>query len=248
MTDLYSTNEAAGFLGVSEASVRRWGDQGLLPVLRIGRRRTRRFRVDNLREFAANGQVVNGFSAAAESPDSVVVGRVRVELHSHLSDFYDSDAGRLRIAVPFLRDGLKAGQQCFLYAFDDVRNDFVNALRKEDGIDVDGALTAGQLVLMPAVKTSARQFLDSWEQTLLKATMGKHRPIRALGEMTSVRRLFPSDEEMFDFETAFSALVRRFPVVVLCQYDAREFDGQAIMAAIKAHPDIFELRLSDFLT
>src|SRR5256885_10054098 len=38
-----STLQAAKRLGVSEASVRRWSDRGLLPVQRVGKRLERRF-------------------------------------------------------------------------------------------------------------------------------------------------------------------------------------------------------------
>jgi len=36
-------------------------------------------------------------------------------------------------------------------------------------------------------------------------------------------------------------------VVVICQYDVREFDGVAILRALKAHPDMFDFRIGAFL-
>ena len=51
MSDTLNTEGAARFLGVSEASVRRWSDLGLLAVERSGRRRVRRFAVDELARF-----------------------------------------------------------------------------------------------------------------------------------------------------------------------------------------------------
>src|SRR2546426_7368523 len=41
---LLNTEEAARFLRVSEASIRRWSDAGLLPAVRVGGRRERRVR------------------------------------------------------------------------------------------------------------------------------------------------------------------------------------------------------------
>jgi len=40
---------------------------------------------------------------------------------------------------------------------------------------------------------------------------------------------------------------KRYPVAVLCQYDVREFDGLTLVRALKAHPDMFELRIGGFL-
>jgi hypothetical protein len=42
-------------------------------------------------------------------------------------------------------------------------------------------------------------------------------------------------------------MCRRYPVVVICQYDVREFDGEALLRALKAHPDLFALGVGTFL-
>src|SRR2546423_10229854 len=49
--DLLNTAEAARFLRVSQASIRRWSDSGLLQAQRVGRRRERRFRESDLATF-----------------------------------------------------------------------------------------------------------------------------------------------------------------------------------------------------
>ena len=56
MNEALSTKAAAEHLRVSEASVRRWSDAGLLPVQRIGRRGTRRFAKSDLQAFAQRGK------------------------------------------------------------------------------------------------------------------------------------------------------------------------------------------------
>ena len=50
--DLLDIKQAARFLNVSEASLRRWTNSGRLACLRVGRRRERRFRRDDLLAFA----------------------------------------------------------------------------------------------------------------------------------------------------------------------------------------------------
>jgi len=71
--------------------------------------------------------------------------------------------------------------------------------------------------------------------------------MRLVGELVSARAVFRSDADMFDFELDLNALAHRFPIVFLCQYDVREFGGQAILEALRAHPDLFDLRLGNFL-
>jgi len=65
--------------------------------------------------------------------------------------------------------------------------------------------------------------------------------------MACVRQMFRSEAEMLRFEQAYDVMCRRFPVVAICQYDAREFDGLAMLSVLKAHPDLFERRLATFL-
>src|SRR4030088_3223237 len=105
--ELMNTAEAARFLRVSQASIRRWSDAGLLPGRRVGRRRERRFAESDLLQFLDR----------AEEPSG------------HLATFYSSDAGRMRLTVPFLMDGLRSGQPCFLAASEEILELYTRALK-----------------------------------------------------------------------------------------------------------------------
>ena len=80
-----------------------------------------------------------------------------------------------------------------------------------------------------------------------KALAGGPTVLRVVGEMACVRSMFASDPEMMDYEEAYEVMARRFPVVTLCQYDAREFDGEVMLRALKAHPDMFVQHMGGFL-
>src|ERR1700704_3867746 len=111
---LLNTLEAARFLRVSEASIRRWSNAGLLPVRRIGGRRERRSReADLVKYLGGAGGAPSGRHAGAD-PVDVSVGGASVPIRSHVATFYNSDEGRLRLSGPFLADGIRAGQPCFL--------------------------------------------------------------------------------------------------------------------------------------
>ncbi len=242
---LLNTREAARFLRVSEASIRRWSDAGILPVRRIGGRRERRFReADLITYLGASHPPVAGGRAPVQV--DVDVGGVQLPLHSHLATFYNTDAGRMRLTVPFLADGIRAGQPCFLAAAGDVLDAYLEAVRAE-GIDIDSALRNAQLVTVDGPGTTVRGALDFWEERFWPALAGGRTLIRAVGEMSSERKVFSSDAEMIDYEVAFNMLARRFPTVSLCQYDVREFDGETIFQAIRAHPDLYNLHLGSFL-
>ena len=72
--------------------------------------------------------------------------------------------------------------------------------------------------------------------------------LRLVGEMASVRHLFESDGEMMRYEGAFNMLAKRFPNVTICQYDVRAFDGETVYQVLKAHPDLYSLRMGSLLS
>jgi len=242
MSDLYSTRTAARLLGVSEASVRRWSDSGQLPVRRIGRRRTRQFAGADLRKFMAGHaqpatDVWTAGSAAAAGPG--------IEGHDHLATFYDGDAGRMLLSLPFLREGLLAGQACFLVASSELTGAYLEALR-EEAIDPEAAIAGGSLVARTGVGSSPREAIATWEQLFWQALGSGAGAIRVVGEMATYEG-FSEVEDMLDYEIAYDITSKRFPVMTLCQYDVRRFDGSTLLAALKSHPDLFAHRLAQVL-
>jgi excisionase family DNA binding protein len=242
---LLNTEEAARFLRVSEASIRRWSDAGLLPVRRVGGRRERRFREADLIEYLGSDQPPAGIRAAGLAPQ-VTVGGTALALHSHVATFYNTDAGRLRVTIPFLAEGIRSGHHCFLVASSEMFEVYVDAFRGE-GIDIDTAIKRGQFVVIAGPGSSVQGALDFWEQSWWSAMSGGRTVIRIAGEMGSERKIFSSDAEMMRYEVAFNMLAKRFPTVTVCQYDVREFDGETIFQAIRAHPDMYGLHLGSFL-
>ena len=241
---LLNTKEAAQFLRVSEASIRRWSDSGLLPVQRVGRRRERRFVPDDLRRFLENPSGAS--RPAAPELATVNVGGASVPLRTHLAPIYSSDLGGLRLSVPFLADGLRAGQPCFLVAAGPLLDRYTNVLADER-IDVDAATSTGRLVIVPGPGANVTEAISNWERAFGKALAGGPTVLRVIGEMVCEREVFGSEAAMMAYEEAYEVMAKRFPVVTLCQYDAREFDGEIVLRVLKSHPDMFAQHMGGFL-
>jgi hypothetical protein len=174
------------------------------------------------------------------------VGALEVPLRSHLPIFYDTDANRLRVSAAFLRAGLRSGQRCFLVAGDEVRDVYLAALSGTLE-EVGSAHLGGSLTTVSSLGQSAAEALATWDRILGEAAADGPGPMRVVGELASYRPPFSSREELGLYEDRLGQLMRRFPVTVLCQYDARRVDGNTILAALKAHPDIFDHHLGGFL-
>ena len=241
MASWHTTSSAAAYLGVSEASVRRWADSGVLAVQRIGRRRARRFAEEDLRRLKVSDRMAGQPKPGAAKPRTAAQA-LQFGAHDHLATFYNSDAGRLRLTLPFLRDGLLAGQRCFLVASELVANEYVQALT----VDLPTAVTSGALTIRSDVGSSAREATAAWERLWWEALADGASAIRVVGEMATYEGLADT-REMLDYEVAYDSLAKRLPVMTLCQYDVRRFSGETIMGALKAHPDLFSQRIADFL-
>ena len=243
-SSLLNTNEAAQFLRVSEASIRRWSDSGLLPVQRVGRRRERRFVQGDLRRFLENPS--GDSRPAARKLTAVNVGGTSVPPRTHLAPIYSSDSGGLRLSVPFLADGLRAGQPCFLVAAGKLLDRYTNAL-SDERIDVVEALDSGRLVVIPGPGANVVEAISGWERLFGEALAGGPTVLRVVGEMACERTVFGSEAAMMAYEEAYELMAKRFPVVTLCQYDAREFDGEIVLRVLKSHPDMFVQHMGGFL-
>jgi excisionase family DNA binding protein len=240
---LLNTEEAARFLRVSQASIRRWSDAGLLPARRVGRRRERRFAHADLVQFLGQR---TGDPQLPKPALTVSVGGAPISLRTHLAPIFSTDLGGLRLAVPFLAEGLRSGQPCFLAATGVVLERYFKALSQE-AIDVDAAQQSGRLTIVGWPGGTVTEALTNWELLFGKALAGGPTVLRIVGEMACERSMFSSDAEMLAYEEAYELMIRRYPAVTLCQYDAREFNGEVILRVLKAHPDMFLQHLGGLL-
>src|SRR6202022_4382237 len=176
---LLNTEEAARYLRVSQASIRRWSDAGLLSGRRVGRRRERRFSIADLQDFL--GQRSGAPQPADSAASKVTVGGASVPVSSHLAPIYSTDEGGLRLSVPFLADGLRAGQPCFLAATGAVLDRYAGALTEEQAIDFDSATDSGRLTIVGWPGATVFQAIANWERLFGKALAGGPTVLRVVG-------------------------------------------------------------------
>jgi len=236
--ELLDIREAAQFLNVSETSLRRWTNAGILPCLRIGRRRERRFRRADLVAFMEQPAVAQSQEKWRDNSMGLSTEPVAAIHGNHLCGIYGTDAGRLDLAVPFLLEGLEKGSVCFLVAPSTVLKDVAEAM-KEKRQSLDSDIKAGRLILTEHQKTPAAQ-CRFFEIAMKKAEDEGVESFRVVGDMWGLR-LLVSASEMVELELGFESLiVPNFPVVALCAYDARKFTGVELLDALKDHADTFK--------
>ena len=247
--DLLTIKQASAVLQVSEASLRRWTESGRLPCLRVGGRRERRFRrVDLMACLESQGadapDMLSGEPTAVGG--EVLLDQLRIPRGSHLCDLYESDAGRLRLSVPFLAQGVIHGERCYLVAQPEIARQILGGVRSVTA-GVDDAIEEGRVI----VRHGCRRPLDMLEYFRLQFLECSERGatgIRVLGEMSCFLDQGAELDVMMEFEMRYDhSLARDFPVVSLCLYDVRRFSGVGVLKACRAHNDSLNFPLRRFL-
>lgn len=246
---LLNIKQAAHLLNVSQISLRRWTDSGRLSCLRVGARRERRFRREDLLSFPEKQTRNAKFGASGKTrggAEQIILDGIAIEYGNHLCTFYETDLGRVKMAVPFLADGLRAGDTCFFIAAEDAQEQILTDLKSVHG-KLDKVFDKGMLRVCDGM-SSAREMLEYFETEFVMATRSGNRSLRVLGDMAWFLRKGLDLAELTDFEVKYNhSLAHRFPVVSLCQYDAREFSGLGVLGALKCHEDTLKFPLSRFL-
>lgn len=246
---LLNIKQAAKILNASEISLRRWSDAGRLPCVRIGVKRERRFRLSDLLAYLEQDSLNSNTPEPAYAANRIVhinLEGISISYGSHLCAFYDSDAGRLKLALPFLLGGLQDNHRCFLVATSEVQNVIINQLR-DVRADIDRDILEKRLIVTGGIPDAA-EFYTFFERSFLDANKHGIQGLRVLGDMAWALHKGMSIKELNDFETRYNqSLAHRFPVVSLCQYDARKFSGVAVLNALKCHDDTFQYPLTHFL-
>ena len=194
------------------------------------------------------GALGNHPEQGAES-NGVGLPDVMVQPGSHLATYFSTEAGRLRIAVPFLREGISLGQPCFLIASGKVLDRYIKALEKDVKAELAEARRRGLFATAPAPGRTVEEALAFWDKNI-SAALSEYGStiVRVVGDMACVKTSFQTVHEMLIFERLVGGILARSPSVAICQYDVREFDGPSLLEAIKAHPDVSELGFVKFVS
>jgi hypothetical protein len=162
---------------------------------------------------------------------------------THICAFFRGIAERDEIMVPFLREGLRAGDKCTCII--------------DDGVDaVRGALEPiagmpfvddrGQLDILSSKETylrrgtfSTQEMLDYWEDSVSAALGDGGFPFaRSAGETTWTLKELPGLFDFMTYEAELNRFLPRYPQVILCLYDLDHFGGEVLIDILKTHPKV----------
>ena len=163
----------------------------------------------------------------------------------HICAFYRGSSQRDDVLLPFLEEGLAAGDRCICVLDDRDTEQVTKPLSLT--VDVEASLRTGQLDLLPSDEAylvgggfSPDRMMAFWESGVGGALRtGAYSFVRAVGEMTWALRDVPGVDQLVGYEARLNRFLPRYPQVILCLYDLERFtDGQLLMAMLRTHPKV----------
>jgi hypothetical protein len=169
---------------------------------------------------------------------------VSVEPGDRLCGFYMGQQERDDVLLPYLRAGLHAGDKCLGIVDSNAPASVMNDLG--DGIDVHACVASRQLELWKSTDSYLRdgkftidRMVEFWEETVGPAVRTDGFDfVRVFGEMTWSLRDMPGVEYLAEYESELDRFVPRYPQVIVCLYDLREFGVGLLMELLKTHPKV----------
>jgi hypothetical protein len=169
---------------------------------------------------------------------------LQVSSGDHVCAFYQGQAERSDVLLPFLRAGLAAGDKCICVMdpsdLDAVVGDLGAGL-------VDGrAQLDHQLDVLPVdlvyLRTGAfvpDLMLDFWDEAVSSALEDDGFSfVRAVGDTTWALRSPGAVDDLIVYESRLNRFLPLYPQLILCLYDVTRFTGEMIVDAVKTHPKV----------
>ena len=159
--------------------------------------------------------------------------RARVEPREHVVLFYEDDTQLVRTVARYLFDGLTAHEHVVAVATAPHVEAFETSLGRA-GIDVAGARSTGQLVMIDAAETMSRFMVDGWPDArafnaevgeLVRRAGGSDGRVRVYGEIVALLWDAGHVAAAVELEALWNELGRDVAFSLFCAYPAQSVVG-----------------------
>ncbi|MDQ6800975.1 MAG: MEDS domain-containing protein [Acidobacteriota bacterium] len=152
----------------------------------------------------------------------------------HVAYFWETD-DEFRAAVGFLAVGIREGDYCVIFGYDEANNRVLEELLCRE-FDCDRLKLDGRLSILTGA-SSGEEMLARIGADFTKAIEGGARMIRLLGNIGWGREKWPDDKDILEFEARVTGAVANLPAVVVCMYDVQSIRGDILLqGAFETHP------------
>lgn len=161
---------------------------------------------------------------------------------THMCYIYNDDTERRNVVSKYIESGLRGHEQVG-YFVDLVSPLDVSANPSTLGIDLPSDIDARGLSITRTLDTYCPDgtFLPERMieklRSMYRSSIGEgYAGARASGETSWALQDIPGSERLIEYEALINIAVREHPTTVVCQYDARRFDGGTLFDVLNVHP------------
>lgn len=166
----------------------------------------------------------------------------QVPVGSHICLLYRTDEERDRIAVPFVREGVREGASC-RYVVDDQTAEHLRKGLSDAGVNVASVEATGQVKILTAADTYLRnapfnyhEMLAFWDVVVEEVRAAKLPYSRCAGETAFLQHRGPGLEHFMEYEAQLNNYIPKVPLVVLCLYNLMKLSGDLVAGVLQTHP------------
>jgi len=178
---------------------------------------------------------------APPSSPAVTINGLPVAAGDHICAFYRGSAEFHDLVVPFLEEGLRAGDKCICITGPTQHGRLVAALggtpAKRGQLQVEGYDTT----YLRSGSFTGEHMLEYWAEWGRTTFEAERWPFaRGATDMSWAEKMVsePMLDDFLNYELQATVIARLYPQVALCLYDLDLFGGNVIIPVLKVHPKV----------
>jgi hypothetical protein len=156
--------------------------------------------------------------------------------------FFHSKDEEYKVLMPFIKEGLEAGDRAVHIVDPDHRDQHLKRLERE-GVDVGGTVGSGQLEVKRWADAYLRDgHVDQWrmietiKSALAPSPDAPGKVTRLVANMEWALQDLPGVHDIVEYETRLNHVLPDYHDPVVCTYDLSRFDASIVMDIMRTHP------------
>ncbi|HTJ56050.1 MAG TPA: MEDS domain-containing protein [Devosiaceae bacterium] len=179
-----------------------------------------------------------------EGKKTVQLARSTVECPCHACAFFHTQEEEYQIVLPFVKDGVDAGDRNYQFVDKGHRAERLARL-KASGIDTATAEQGGLLELLPWEDVYLRNgrfdqqaMLELMEETFKTSRQQGAGLTRLWANMEWALEELPGVHDIVEYEARLNNILPHYDQVTVCTYDVTKFGGAVTMDILRTHPQV----------
>jgi hypothetical protein len=160
-----------------------------------------------------------------------------IEQPGHICAFFTSRDEEYETLIPYLKDGVDAGEQVLNVLDEDRMGDHRARLETAGVWRNDGtlAVASSEETYLPGGRFEMERMVGFVRERLVEAA-AHGRCVRTAGWMDWMSREAPGTEQAMEYEARMNLLVPTFDCTFMCVYDLTKLQGETVVDILATHP------------